>query len=97
MLKHPGRARARTARLTPISALPAEILAGVGHEHHGEDELQLLQRLGPFFLGVGFFIVGGGVGVVAGGGVGEGVEVGGGGGGGGGGGAVWVDVLGGGG
>ena len=83
---------------TPISALPAEILAGVRHEHHGQDELELLQRLLPFLLRVGFsFVVGGRGCVVAGGGVGEGVEVGGGGGGGRGEGAGGVDVLGGGG
>ena len=41
--------------LTPVSTLPAEILPRVWYEHHGEDELELLEGLLPFFLCVGFF------------------------------------------
>lgn len=96
----PSQTNSRTdylQKLTPISALAAEILAGVRHQHHGQDELELLQRLLPFLLGVRVGVVRGGVDVVAGGGVGEGVDFGGGGGGGWGGGVVGVDVLGGGG
>ncbi len=84
----------RPDRLTPIGSPPAEILAGVWHEDHGEYELELLEGLLPFFFGVGFFFVVVGGGVVAGGGVGEGVDFFGGRRGGGGG-AVGVDVLGG--
>ena len=83
-------------KLTPISALAAKILAGVRHQHHGQDELELLQRLLPLLLGVRVGFRGGVVDVVAGGGVGEGVDFGGGGGGLGGR-VAGVDVLGGGG
>lgn len=87
--RRPETDRQRQDRLTPISAFPAEILARVRHEDHGQDELELLQGLLPFPLGVGLGLVGGGgVDVVAGGGVREGVEVVGGGG------AGRVDVLG---
>ena len=63
-----------STRLTPISALPAKVFTRVRHQHHGQYELELLQRFLPFPLRVGFlFFVGGDVG--GGGGVGEGVEV----------------------
>lgn len=62
--------------LTPISALPAEVFPRVRHQHHGQYELELLQRLLPFLLHVGFGVVGGGgVDVGGGGRVGEGVDV----------------------
>lgn len=62
--------------LTPISALPAEVFPRVRHQHHGQYELELLQRLLPFLLRVGFGVVGGGgVDVGGGGRVGEGVDV----------------------
>lgn len=62
--------------LTPISALPAEVFPRVRHQHHGQYELELLQRLLPFLLRVGLGVVGGGgVDVGGGGRVGEGVDV----------------------
>lgn len=38
--------------LTPIRKLPPEIFADKGHDHHGEQQLQLLQTALPFGLGV---------------------------------------------
>lgn len=66
-------------RLTPISTLPPEIFPHVRHKEYRQQQFELLYALLPFFFRVGFFdfelAVIGVVYVVAGGGVGERVQV----------------------
>ena len=64
-----------STRLTPISALPAKVFTRVRHQHHGQYELELLQRFLPLPLCVGFLFFIFFRDVRGGGGVGEGVEV----------------------
>ena len=73
-IHHVWKKKLPSTRLTPISALPAKVFTRVRHQHHGQNELELLQRFLPFPLRVGFLFfffrdVRGG------GGVGEGIEV----------------------
>jgi hypothetical protein len=44
-------------RLTPIRALPSKVLPHIRHHHHSQQQLNLLQALPPFLLGVAHVFV----------------------------------------